>query len=229
MRRCQQDAHSSIEMAPKITLFNGQHALIQSEVQRPFVTGVRPNALAGGKMDPVIEVVHEGWRMLLHAEATEEEGVELQCVLTESEIQNVGLANLPFRADDDPTANVTVQVPSVARTSVRSSVRLAKDETLLIASPTAFDPQDTDHVPTATFYLLTPRMSPAKAINEQMIPAQTIPAQTIPAQQIPAQQIPAQTIPAQTIPAQTIPAQTIPAQQIPAQQIVEETTNTPEP
>ena len=63
-------------------------------------------------------------------------------MVTESEIQSVGLAKLPFVSGEDPATNITVQVPNVARSSVRSGVRLAKGESLLIVSPTTYPAED---------------------------------------------------------------------------------------
>ena len=164
MHRCRRDEHSNVLMAPKVTLFNGQQALMQDEVQRPFVTGVRPREHDRDTMDPMIKVISEGWRMQLQAEVSEDESVQLRCVLTQSEIENVELAHLPFLAADEATAKVTVQVPSVTRSTVRSNVRLERNESLLIASPGTFKSDDSDQQSQATFYMITPRL-----IREQVV------------------------------------------------------------
>jgi len=159
LHRCRRDVTASALQAPKVTLFNGQHAVIQDEVQRPFVTGIRPG-VGAVKLEPIIETIAEGWRMELLAEVTEAEQIDLRCVLTQSEIEKVEMANLPFLAEETPSTNLTVQVPSVTRSTVRSSVRLARNQCLLIASPTTFKSAANGRASRARFYLITPRLIP---------------------------------------------------------------------
>ena len=59
---------------------------------------------------------------------TEEGSVDLRCVLTESELTSVEQASLPFLHK-----GAVVQVPNVARTTARSSVRVAVGESATFA------------------------------------------------------------------------------------------------
>ncbi|MDG1894605.1 MAG: hypothetical protein P8J37_06835 [Fuerstiella sp.] len=108
MNRAQRDPQTNILLAPKVTLFNGQRAWIADEAQRPFVTGVRPLSDDNEELQPVIQVLRTGWWMHLHPEVTEDKGVDLRCLMTESKLQSVDLAHLPFPAQDNPVGNVTV-------------------------------------------------------------------------------------------------------------------------
>ncbi|MGB7346280.1 MAG: M56 family metallopeptidase, partial [Pirellulaceae bacterium] len=151
VQRAQREPETNMVMAPKVTLFNGQYAVLSDQTQRPFVTGVRAST-EGETMQPIIDIVRDGWQIELLAEVTEEEKIDLHCVLTQSELESVRLATLPFAKDI-----ATVQVPKVNRTSIRSTVRLDNEESLLIMSPTAYDPKESSQSPAATFYMLTPR------------------------------------------------------------------------
>ena len=165
----QADARSNIMFAPKATVFNGQIALIEDFIQRPFVTNMRLAEDVGDKMEPVVEMVGEGIQIELFADVTEEMDVELQAIVNLSQIQKVELANLPFASPDNSNANVTVQVPSVNRTLIRSSVRLSRDQSLLIAVPPVFsaDGENKPRSPAATLIMLTPRIIPYQTAVEK--------------------------------------------------------------
>ena len=165
----QSDYRSNIMFAPKVTVFNGQIASIEDFIQRPFVTSMRLADDAGHKMEPVVEMVGEGTQIELIADVTEEIEIELQAIVNLSHIQKVELANLPFASPDNPKANVTIQVPSVNRTLIRSSVRLSRDQSLLIAVPQVFsaDGDKKDYSTAATLIMLTPRIIPYEAVVEK--------------------------------------------------------------
>lgn len=60
----QGDSRSNIMFAPKVTLFNGQTASVQDNVQRPFVTGFRPIVGVGSVgFEPIIQVIPDGVQM----------------------------------------------------------------------------------------------------------------------------------------------------------------------
>ncbi len=169
----QGDACSNIMFAPKVTVFTGQVATINDFTQRPFVTNIR---LAGktadktaGEMEPVVEMVGEGTQIEFKAEVTEELDTELQAIVSLSQIQEVGFANLPFVLPDNPKSNVTVQVPSVNRTLIRSKARLSRDQSLLIAVPRVFsaDGNDKNEHSIATLIMLTPRIIPYEMLVEE--------------------------------------------------------------
>lgn len=156
LNRAQKHVRCNVAQAPKVKLQNGQRALICDEIQRPFVTGIRPGADKSSGPEPVIQVVSEGWRMQIHAEVTELDSVELHTVVTHSRIHSVQMANLPFSVSEDPTATVTVQVPHVLQSTARSRVDLQDGESLLIASPATFSAKDSMSDSRTTFYMITP-------------------------------------------------------------------------
>ena len=165
----QGDARSNIMFAPKVTLFTGQIASIKDFTQRPYVTNIRLGGETGAEMEPVVELVCEGTQIELKADVTGDLDTELQAVVTLSQIQKIELANLPFASRDNPKANVTVQVPSVNRTLIRSSARLSQNQSLLIAVPEVFsgDGNDKNGHSIATLIMLTPRIIPYEALVEK--------------------------------------------------------------
>ena len=165
----QGDARSNIMFAPKVTLFNGQVGSIADFTHRPFVTNMRLAGETGSDMVPVVELVGEGTQIELRTDVTEKLEVELQAVVTFSQIQKVGLANLPFASPDNLKTNVTVQVPSVNRMLIRSSARLSHGQNLLIAVPQVFsaDGENKNDSPAATLVMLTPRIIPYESVVQE--------------------------------------------------------------
>lgn len=151
------DRRGNIMMAPKVTVFNGQSATIADVAQRPFVTNVEPQE--DGSLKPMVEVFESGLKVMLRPVTTGNGTVELTFDLQVLGIDQVAMANLPFRHTMGPHSNITVQVPIVSTTSVRSTVRLPATESVLIAAPRLFDDKSSDDSSTeAIFYALTPRL-----------------------------------------------------------------------
>jgi beta-lactamase regulating signal transducer with metallopeptidase domain len=164
----QGDTRSNIMFAPKVTFFTGQIGSIEDFIQRPYVTNIRLTGEAGSDMEPVVEMVGEGTQIELKADVTEELDTELQALVTLSRLQKVELANLPFASPDNPKANITVQVPSVNRTLIRSSARLSRGQSLLIAAPQVFSADaDNNDPPVATLILLSPSIIPYETIVDK--------------------------------------------------------------
>ncbi|MGB7324914.1 MAG: M56 family metallopeptidase, partial [Rubripirellula sp.] len=70
VQRAQRELQTNMMLAPKVTLFNGQYAVLSDQTQRPFVTGLRAPA-EGATMQPIIDIVKDGWQIELLAEVTE--------------------------------------------------------------------------------------------------------------------------------------------------------------
>ncbi len=166
MQDVQADAHSNILQAPKVTLWNGQTATITDHVERPFVTAVEPQE--GGWLKPVIEVLQEGLAVTLRAATTGDGTIELTFDLQTSRIDEVSLANLPFRNPETPQGKVTVQVPSTSTVSVASTVRLPATQSLLIAVPQLFRSSSDAEASSATFYALTPRLLDSPEVGSEV-------------------------------------------------------------
>ncbi|MFO1093259.1 MAG: M56 family metallopeptidase [Planctomycetaceae bacterium] len=128
----QQDARSNVMFAPKITMFNGQAGTVTSEVQRPFVTGIR---LVDGRREPQIEVCPDGLE------------VELQPVIAANQTSTriTGRVILSSIIDVKTTSTqlidgpVTIQLPSVERRIIDFNSDLRDGETLLVGCPPPSD------------------------------------------------------------------------------------------
>lgn len=169
----QSDSRSGILQAPKVTVFNGQSATIADLAQRPIVTAVDPQE--DGSLQPIIELLEEGWTFMLHPVTTGDSTVQLTFDLRASKTDRVAMANLPFRHPQTPHPHVTIQVPSVSTTSVHSTVKLSAAETLLIAAPRVFDETSQEQSTMALFYAITPRLvDETRSPNEATSHARTI-------------------------------------------------------
>ncbi len=113
----------------------------------------------GSSLQPTIEIVHEGCSIRLRVEVSEEQLVDLGCIVTESKIVDVELANLPIGLHEEPNADVVVQVPNVQSKTIGARMQLAAHESLLIMSPRSYRNNETTEAKSqANFYLFTPRL-----------------------------------------------------------------------
>ncbi|MCA9031375.1 MAG: hypothetical protein KDA66_11230, partial [Planctomycetaceae bacterium] len=142
----QSDVQTSIMMAPKVTLFNGQTATIFSGVQRPFVTGLGP--APDGTIKPQLEIISEGFQVDLQTVITPElTATDLSLNLELSSVDEVETYSMKLQGKD-----VTVQVPSVSRLKMNTSAQLENTQTLLICVPPIYDQTE------FTWFLFTPRI-----------------------------------------------------------------------
>ena len=154
------DTRSSVMLAPKVRLFNGMAACISDEVIRPFVTGLRPGIGEQDRsMEPVIDCIPEGFRFHLRGDVTDEEEIQVRCAVTMSRLEEVALANLPIRADDESGSRLTIQVPETRSLTVHAGGTLQRTESLLIACPTTFTKDQPRQESHALCYIVTPRWS----------------------------------------------------------------------
>jgi general secretion pathway protein D len=149
------DARTNILQAPKVTLFNGQTALVNDTAQRPFVTGIIPvvGDFAAAQM-PVVIVLNEGTQLSVNAVASDDRRfVRLTLVPFFSQIGDVeeftyegtetttsGTAVAdptdPDRTIQDGAVTTrtgsTVQLPVFASTSVNTTVSVPDGGTVLL-------------------------------------------------------------------------------------------------
>jgi general secretion pathway protein D len=149
------DARTNILQAPKVTLFNGQTALVNDTAQRPFVTGIIPvvGDFAAAQM-PVVIVLNEGTQLSVNAVASDDRRfVRLTLVPFFSQIGDVeeftyegtetttsGTAVAdptdPGRTIQDGAVTTrtgsTVQLPVFASTSVNTTVSVPDGGTVLL-------------------------------------------------------------------------------------------------
>lgn len=143
----QADSRSNIMQAPKVTMFNGQCAMIADMVQRPFVTDVfEVVGDDSSAMQPKISVFEDGWKVLLKPTVTAEENVNLRMVITHASVDGVKLANLPSGPGGNPKERLTVQVPTVQSDSIAIETVLEESEALLVFSPKPYaDASDSEN------------------------------------------------------------------------------------
>ncbi|TWT30172.1 Regulatory protein BlaR1 [Posidoniimonas corsicana] len=119
--------------APKVTLFNGQEAMVIDRSQTPFVVGVEyvegEHATAA---QPTIAVLPEGARVDVRPRMVDADTVDLNCRLVLTHIGRVGEAKLPGQ-------DIVVQTPRIDRKSLSARCRLKKGQTLLLAPLTGFN------------------------------------------------------------------------------------------
>ncbi len=154
LQAAQGDTRSNVLQAPKVTLFNGQSALISDTSQRPFVTSVIP--VVGdfaAAHQPVIVVLSEGTSLSVQSVVTSDRRfVRLTLVPFFSSIGNVQeftfdgkkttTSNAVIRdADGNPintnstsevTEGTTVQLPTFNFTSVSTTVSVPDGGTVLL-------------------------------------------------------------------------------------------------
>lgn len=156
VRTVSEDRRGNILFAPKVTVFDGQTAGIADQVQRPFVTGVDPNA--DGILQPVISIVDEGLSFLLTLKAGNDNSVTLAFEVKASSIGKVSYANLPIRASNSAEPQFTVQVPATEQYTVSSSVKLSAGESVVVAIPRVFDNEPGADTETTVIVALTPKI-----------------------------------------------------------------------
>lgn len=122
----QGDRRTNVLSAPKVTIFNGQEAMIAACVQRPFVVGVFQRA--AGATEPKIVVLEEGTKIKVRAVQGKNK-VRLQASLEMKSLGDVTTASTSYRG-----AQVSIQVPSVNRRCIDVGADLENGQTLLVGS-----------------------------------------------------------------------------------------------
>jgi general secretion pathway protein D len=161
IQAAQGDSRTNIMLAPKVTLFNGQNAFVTDSSQRPFVTSVIPvvGDFAAAHQ-PVITVLTEGTSLSVQAVVSEDRRfVRLTLVPFFSRIGDVDTFTFTGRTSStsnsgsestvDPdtgevtssaeedgnetiTEGTTVQLPTLAITSVTTTVSVPDGGTILL-------------------------------------------------------------------------------------------------
>ena len=115
------DRKVSLVQAPKVTLFNGQSALITDAAQAPFVVGLKD-----GK--PQIRVVSEGIFLQLRPLLDRQGKLKLDFSLTASKIRDVKTVTV----SGTPEEGTTVQVPEVGTARVEARVEMPLNRWLVL-------------------------------------------------------------------------------------------------
>jgi Flp pilus assembly secretin CpaC len=155
IQAAQGDERSNVLQAPKVTLFDGQTASVSDVSQRPFVTSVIP--VVGdfaAAHQPVITVLTEGTTLSVNAVVSSDRRfVRLTLVPFFSRIGNVDTFTFEGRTDSDTgtsaedptddtqtvqnnrrefTEGTTVQLPTLAFTTVTTTVSVPDGGTILL-------------------------------------------------------------------------------------------------
>ena len=139
--RCQADKRSNMIQAPKVTVFNGQTALVSDTSQSPFVVGVIP--VVGPfatAYQPQIRVVSEGTMLQLRPVADRSGAVHLDFAATFSKIQEVETATF----NRTPTDGTTIQIPKVATIRLEGGAALKPGQWLLLSGSDITDQMTDD-------------------------------------------------------------------------------------
>ncbi len=123
------DARANILLAPKVTLFDGQTALISDTIQRPFVTDVQQVAGDNGvAYQPVIKVLWEGTKIQLSPAITPD-GHHMKCRIMFAAIKDCKQFR-PLRYPD--AKDIRIQHPVASTSSFECSIDIPAGQTLLI-------------------------------------------------------------------------------------------------
>jgi beta-lactamase regulating signal transducer with metallopeptidase domain len=164
--RCHKPNGCDILQAPRVAMFSGQSAEIGSMSSMQLVTGVRPVATDNTTaLQPVTESIDEGFKVQVLATALEHDGVQLDLKILESDIGNIREAVLPIKSEIAPGKFMTIQVPSIHRSTVSTSVKLPKTQSLLIACPASSISKTDQSSSTVTYYLISAEVIPESHIH----------------------------------------------------------------
>lgn len=157
-------SRSNILFAPKVTMFDGQTAVIADQFHRPFVTGFNPKAEGG--LQPVVSVVAEGLKVVLTPKLSGDRCLNLSFEVSASNIGKVSYANLPIRLPNQTAPKFTVEVPTTAVYTISASVKLAVGESVIVAIPRVFNLEAGADSETTVLVALTPRVYTPQDIAE---------------------------------------------------------------
>jgi bla regulator protein blaR1 len=156
----QGDRRTNVLQAPKVTIFNGQEAMIVDCTQRPFVVGVFQRV--AGANEPKVVVLEEGTKINVRGvQSQDRKKVHLEASLDMRALGDVTTASTSYRG-----GQVSIQVPSVNRRSIDVAADIEDGQTLLVGCiPTGKQQQ-------YTYYLLS-----ASGISQATKPATTPPSE----------------------------------------------------
>jgi general secretion pathway protein D len=118
-----------IVQAPKVTLFDGQTAMICDASQRPFVTDVtRVTGDEAEAYEPVVQIFWEGTKIHLAPSITPD-GHRIRCRFTFASINDCMLFRPPRYPDAE---GVQIQHPVVSTNSFECSIDVPEGRTFLI-------------------------------------------------------------------------------------------------
>lgn len=131
----QAQPRTNVLAAPQIRLFNGDTATVQDILRRPFVTGINRR---DGQNSPVVQVYEEGWSMHCRPRLqADNKSARLDLNLTLRAIVNVETKTV---SSDGNASQTQVQVPELSTTTVRTTVNVPLNQSLIIGGLTRQSP-----------------------------------------------------------------------------------------
>jgi hypothetical protein len=122
--------------APKVTLFNGQQALVADTVQRPFVVGLEKQP--GQVIKPRVEIVEEGTTISLRTVLEQDrKHIQLTCRIDLASIIDIGVVSAFAEGE-----NLWIQVPRVCKCRISVASEIEDGQSLLIGCLPKFDRKD---------------------------------------------------------------------------------------
>ncbi len=127
--RCQNDPPTNLLFARTVTLFTGSSATVSFAKERPFVTGLR--TLESGGRQTQVSQVPEGVQLGVVTHVADSTGaVQLGLHIRQSEIVDVEVLRTKMGHE---AGELNIQVPHVRESNFKTSVTLAKGESILVA------------------------------------------------------------------------------------------------
>jgi hypothetical protein len=146
VQTAQNNQRTNLLQAPKVTLFNGQRAMVLDQTQTPFVVGIQDTL--SGAQDPKIAVIDEGTKLSLRTILSPDAAtVQLEARIELSEIKGVGKVATIVHGE-----TTTIQIPRVKRCRIDVSSEIPDGQSLLIGCIPSYEQKEFFYI------LLTPRI-----------------------------------------------------------------------
>lgn len=116
--------------APRVTLLEGQQALIHSGVSKPFVVGVSSGDGDASELNPNHDVLYDGFELGLFARRVAQQRLRIATTWTTSSVSDVNELRLSTAHHD----SIAVQSPSVVRETVATMFETNSGQTVLLGS-----------------------------------------------------------------------------------------------
>jgi type II secretory pathway component GspD/PulD (secretin) len=146
----QSDSRGSLMFAPKVTLFNGQQAVVADLVKRPFVVGLEKQPDRAIK--PRVQIVDEGTKITLRTVLQEDrKNIRLTGRIDLANIIDVGFVSAFAEGE-----NLSIQVPRVRKCRISVASEIEDGQSLLIGCLPRFDRKDFFYVLLTVRHIVVP-------------------------------------------------------------------------
>ncbi len=128
----QETGSKPVDSMPKVTLFEGQYAVVQSTSLRPFVVGVHSTGeeQPEAAVNPTVQVLQDGFELGLLGRIVDRGRIVLQTAWTMSAVENVDVMKVASARHND----IAVQAPEVIRDTVTTTIETEPEKSVLLAS-----------------------------------------------------------------------------------------------